>query len=69
VKDSVAYISGTLTAPPQGGLFNNETIFYQTNKKGEPFPKSAFTAPFMWLNNFALAFKMPVEYRVDANKN
>ncbi len=64
VKDSIAYISGKLTAPPQGGLFNNEPIFYQTKKDGVPYPKSLFTVAFIWMNNIALSFNKPVEYSI-----
>ena len=40
VKDSVAFISGTITAPPQGGLLNNEPIFYQQIRKENHSPKA-----------------------------
>jgi len=62
VKDSIAYISGTVTAPPEGGLFKNEPLFYQTKGNGKIAPKSLFTVPFMLLNNLALAFNREVSY-------
>src|SRR5574340_1221919 len=57
VKDSVAYISGTFTTPPNGGLFKDEPITYITNKKGKAYPKSLSGSAFNWLNQFALSFK------------
>lgn len=62
VKDSVLYISGTITAPPGGGLFKNEPISNQTNKKGITQQKSLFGYAFLVLNNFALGFKKDVSY-------
>ena len=43
VKDSVAYISAAITAPPGGGLYFNEPASYDCKLKRKPFPKSLFT--------------------------
>ena len=64
IKDSVAYISGTVTAPPGGGLYINEPLFNHTNKKGAPFPKSLFGFAFQILNNFALSFNKEISYSI-----
>ena len=64
IKDSVAYISGTVTAPPGGGLYVNEPLFNHTNKKGVPFPKSLFGFAFQILNNFALSFNKEISYSI-----
>lgn len=64
IKDSIAYISGTVTAPPEGGLFLNEPIFNQTNKKGITFPKSLFGFAFLLINNFALSFNKEISYSI-----
>ncbi|MBS1668371.1 MAG: hypothetical protein JST58_13425 [Bacteroidetes bacterium] len=62
VKDSVAYITGTVTAPPNGGLFRNEPIYYHTNKKGVPHPKSLFTVGFNIMRDFAKTLNKDTEY-------
>lgn len=65
VKDSTAYISGTVTAPPGGGLYVNEPLFNHTNRKGVTFPKSMFGYPFLLLNNFAQSFKKEISYSIN----
>jgi hypothetical protein len=62
VKDSIAYISGLLTSPPEGGLFVDQPISNHTNSKGKTFPKSMYGYPFLLLNDFALGFKKEVGY-------
>lgn len=63
VKDSVAYISGTFTAPGRtGGLFKDEPITNVVNRKGETLRKSVSGYPFTILQSFALSFGKPVEY-------
>lgn len=65
VKDSTAYISGTVTAPPGGGLYVNEPLFNHTNRKGVTFPKSMFGYPFLLLNDFAQSFKKEISYSIN----
>jgi len=63
IKDSVAYVSGTVTSPPNGsGLFVNEPVFNHTSAKGKTFPKSLYGYAFNILNNFALGFRREVSY-------
>jgi len=62
IKDSTAYISGTVTAPPGGGLYINEPLFNHTNKKGITYPKSMFGYAFLLVNDFALSFKKEITY-------
>lgn len=71
VKDSTAYITATYTAPydqvlasaaKQDPLWNNDPVYYDTNKKGKPFLKSLPGYAFGWVNEFALSFGKPVEY-------
>jgi hypothetical protein len=62
VKDSTAYFSVTYTAPPNGGLFKNETASNLTNKKGVTLKKSLDGYIFLLLNDFALSFKRETRY-------
>lgn len=62
VKDSIAYFSVTYTAPPDGGLFKNETAANLTNKKGVTLKKSMDGYIFLLLNEFALSFKKETSY-------
>lgn len=62
VKDSAAYISATFTAPPEGGLFKDEIVTNQTNKKGATFKKGMWGYIFLLINDFALSFKKEVSY-------
>lgn len=62
VKDSSAYISGTYTAPPNGGLFKDEPVTNLCNKRGETYQKSMEGYIFLLLNEFALSFKKEVSY-------
>ena len=64
IKDSSAYISGTVTSPPGGGLYINEPLFNHTNKKGITFPKSLFGYAFLLINNFALSFNKEINYSI-----
>lgn len=74
VKDSAAYISGTFTAPfssyaivggaGRGSLWNGDPVYHHTNRKGVTHPKSLIGYPFTLMNEFALSFGKPVEYRV-----
>jgi hypothetical protein len=64
VKDSIAYISGTFTGA-DGGLFKDEPVYYHTNAKGKPYPKSLIGYPFLLINDFALSFDKPIEYKVE----
>lgn len=59
VKDSIAYLSGTIVA---GELFQNDPISNHVNRKGETLPKSIYGYPFLLMNKFALSFNKPVEY-------
>lgn len=62
VKDSIAYFTGTFTAPPGGGLFFNEPITNHCNKKGKPYPKSFSRYPFMLVNTFVTCFNKEITY-------
>jgi len=64
VKDSIVYISGLLTGPGKtGGLFKDEPITNQVNKKGETLYKSLFGYAFLKLYNFAQSFKKEIEFQ------
>jgi hypothetical protein len=62
IKDSCAYITGTLTAPPGGGLFYNEPIKNFTNKKGETKTKSIGGYIFLVMDSFARSLSPEVTY-------
>lgn len=72
VKDSVAYITGTFTAPYEqiftsaanktDPLWNNDPVYNHTNKKGKPYPKSMIGYPFILMNRFAQCFGKEVTY-------
>lgn len=72
VKDSLAYISATFTAPyenpltpaanKQEPLWNNDPVTNRTNNKGKPQSKSLEGYAFSLVNEFALSFNKPVEY-------
>ena len=64
IKDSTAYISGTVITPPGGGLYFNEPLFNHTNKKGVTYPKSLFGYAFLLINNFALSFNKEITYSI-----
>ena len=74
VKDSVATLKGTCTAPwvdfltkasnKTDPLWKDDPVYNQANKKGDPYPKSLFTYPFLIINKFALTFGKPVEYEI-----
>lgn len=56
-KDSVIYISGTLTSPPEtGAMYKDDVITYYKNKK------NVMGYGFSILQDFALSFGKPVEY-------
>lgn len=62
VKDSTAYISGTFTAPPGGGLFKNEPIKNYCNKKGETKAGSIGGYPFIIIDKFAHSLGSDINY-------
>lgn len=62
IKDSSAYISGTFTAPPGGGLFKNEPIRNWTNRKGETKTSSLGGYPFVILDAFAHGLSGQIAY-------
>lgn len=72
IKDSVAFITATFTAPfanpltsnaaKQEPLWNNEPVYNRTNKKGVAQSKSLQGYAFKSINEFALSFNKPVEY-------
>lgn len=61
-KDSVAYFTGSFSAPPGGGLFFNEPVYNHCKKNGQPYPKSMIRYPFILITNFAKCFEKPIEY-------
>ncbi len=61
VKDSIVYISGFFTLGG-GEIFKGEPVSNQTNKNGKTYPKSAYSYPFLLINQFALSFKKEVSY-------
>lgn len=64
VKDSVAYISGTFNAPGMtGGLFKDDPVTAQINKKGELIWKSLGGYPFLRLKQFAESFNKDLRYQ------
>lgn len=63
VKDSIAYIGSTYTAPPEGGLFRNEPTEYLVNKKGKPANKSLSGYAFVIIDWFAAGFNIEVQYK------
>lgn len=71
MKDTIAYLSGTFTAPYSSAifgsndkdpLFKDDPVYNLSNNKGETKKKSLPGMPFLWINRLALSFGKPVEY-------
>jgi hypothetical protein len=62
VKDSVAYIGGLFTLG-SGEIYKGEPVSNQTNKKGITYPKSAFSYPFLLINQWAKSFNKEITYQ------
>jgi hypothetical protein len=64
VVDSIAFISGTFTAPPTNPMFKNEPIEHQTDKKGNAKSKHIMGYPFLIMNQFARSFGKEISYKL-----